>query len=135
MKKVLLDTNAYASFLHGDDKVLEILAKAQIVFMSVFVLGELYAGFRGGAKQKQNKLMLEEFLQKPSVSALDATRETSEIFGQIKYSLKKTGTPMPINDVWIASHVFETGSLLISYDSHFLNVPGLRIWDEIYESK
>ena len=135
MKKVLLDTNAYASFLHGDDKVLEILAKTQIVFMSVFVLGELYAGFRGGAKQKQNKLMLEEFLQKPSVSSLDATRETSEIFGQIKYSLKKAGTPMPINDVWIASHVFETGSLLISYDSHFLNVPGLRIWDEIYESK
>ena len=135
MKKVLLDTNAYASFLYGDDAVLDILAKAQVVFMSVFVLGELYAGFRGGEKKRQNKLWLERFLQKPSVTILDATRETSEIFGHIKYSLKEAGTPMPINDVWIASHVFETGSLLISYDSHFLNIPGLRIWDEIYESK
>ena len=135
MKKALLDTNAYASFLSGDENVLQTLANAQIVYMSVFVLGELYAGFRGGGKQKQNKLWLERFLLKPSVSILDATRETSEIFGQVKFTLKKAGTPMPINDVWIASHVFETGSLLISYDSHFLNVPGLRVWDEITESK
>lgn len=135
MKKVLIDTNAYASFLYGDKAVLEVLAKAQIAYMSIFVLGELYAGFRGGEKQRQNKLLLEEFLQKPSVSVLDATRETSEIFGQIRYSLKSAGTPMPINDVWIASHVFETGSILISFDSHFLKIPGLRIWDEIYESK
>ena len=131
MKKILIDTNAYASFLYGDGNILEILSTAQVVYMSVFVLGELHAGFRGGKKQKQNKLLLGEFLQKPSVSVVNATRETSEIFGHIKHSLKQAGTPMPINDVWIASHVFETGSLLISYDSHFLNIPGLRIWDEI----
>ncbi|MGD2246058.1 MAG: type II toxin-antitoxin system VapC family toxin [Candidatus Aminicenantes bacterium] len=135
MRKVLIDTNAYASFFFGDETVLDILAKAQIVYMSVFVLGELYAGFRGGKKQKQNRLLLDEFLLKPSVSVIDATRETSEIFGQIKYTLKRAGTPMPINDVWIASHVFETGSVLISYDAHFLRIPGLRIWDEISESK
>jgi tRNA(fMet)-specific endonuclease VapC len=131
MKKILIDTKAYASFLYGDEAVLEVLAQAQTVYMSVFVLGELYAGFRGGKRQKQNRILLEEFLTRPSVSVLDATRETSEIFGQIKHSLKKAGTLIPINDVWIASHVFETGSLLISYDSHFLKVPGLRFWDEI----
>lgn len=135
MKKALLDTNAYAAFLRGDEKVLDILAKAQTVFMSVFVLGELYSGFFGGAKQKQNKLWLERFLQKPSVSLLNASKETSEIFGHLKHLLKKAGTPMPINDVWIASHAFETGSVLISYDAHFQKVPGLRIWDEISESK
>ena len=131
MKKILIDTNAYASFLNGDETVLDALAQAQTVYMSVFVLGELQAGFRGGKKQKQNRAQLEEFLKKPSVSILDATRETSEIFGQIKHSLKKAGNQIPINDVWIASHVFETGSLLVSYDSHFLKVPGLRIWDEL----
>lgn len=131
MKKILIDTNSYASFLYGDEAVLEALAQAQTVYMSVFVLGKLYAGFRGGKHQKQNRILLEEFLKRPSVSVLDATRETSEIFGQIKHSLKKAGTLIPINDVWIASHVFESGSLLISYDSHFLKVPGLRIWDEI----
>ena len=64
---------------------------------------------------------------------MNATKETSEIFGQIKHTLKMVGTPMPINDVWIASHVFETGSLLISYDAHFSKVHGLRLWDEIEE--
>jgi tRNA(fMet)-specific endonuclease VapC len=131
MKRILLDTNAYASFLRGDDKVLDILSKAQTVYLSVFVLGELYAGFLGGTMQKQNKGLLEEFLKKPTVSPLNATRETSEIFGHIKQSLKTAGTPLPINDVWIASHVFETGSVLISYDAHFLKVPGLRTWDEL----
>ena len=135
MNRILLDANAYASFLRGDEKVLDSLAQAQAVYMSVFVLGELYAGFWGGQKQKQNKMWLENFLLKSSVSLLNATKETSEIFGHIKHSLKKAGTPIPINDVWIASHVFETGSVLISYDSHFLQVPGLRLWDEIRESK
>ena len=49
MTKILLDTNAYVRFLRGDEKVLDSLARAETVFMSVFVLGELLAGFRAGA--------------------------------------------------------------------------------------
>ena len=59
---------------------------------------------------------------------LDASQETSQIFAEIKYNLKKAGTPIPINDVWIAAHTFETGSVLITYDAHFEKVAGLRIW-------
>jgi len=129
MKKILLDTNTYTRYLAGDEKVLDVIAKAEIVFMSVFVLGELYAGFKGGKKEKQNKQLLTSFLQKPTVNILDATIETSEIFGEVKQLLKEAGTPLPINDVWIASHGIETGSVIISYDSHFKNVPGLRLWD------
>ena len=42
--------------------------------------------------------------------------------------VSKAGTPIPINDVWIASHAMETGSVVITYDKHFNLVPGLRVW-------
>jgi tRNA(fMet)-specific endonuclease VapC len=45
-------------------------------------------------------------------------------------SLRKSGTPIPINDVWIAAQCLETGSLLVTYYNHFAQIPGLRLWDE-----
>ena len=131
MRAVLLDTNAYVRFMAGDDRVLGCLAQAGRVYMSVFVLGELLAGFRAGSKEKQNRQILDRFLAKPSVVVLDATRETAEYFGLIKAALRKSGQPLPLNDVWIAAHALENGAVLVTYDSHFHAVPGLRTWDEL----
>lgn len=131
MKKILLDTNAYVRFLRGDEKVMTYLAQADSVCMSVIVLGELFAGFKSGSKQRENKRILERFLRKPTVAVLEATLETADIFGGVMASLRKSGTPIPINDVWIAAHALETGSILVTYDDHFAAIPGLRLWDEI----
>jgi tRNA(fMet)-specific endonuclease VapC len=131
MRKVLLDTNAYSKLLSGDKNVLTALAKADIVYMSIFVLGELYAGFKGGNKEPININLLNKFLQKPTVETINATGETAMVFGQVKSILKKAGTPLPINDVWIAAHTFETGSVLITYDTHFQQIPDLRIWEHL----
>jgi len=130
MNKILLDTNAYVRFLRGDEKVMGCLARADTVHVSVFVLGELYAGFKAGSTEKGNKELLERFLLKPTVSVLDATMDTADVFGFIMASLRKSGTPIPINDVWIAAQCLETGSLLVTYDNHFAQIPGLRLWDE-----
>jgi tRNA(fMet)-specific endonuclease VapC len=131
MKKILLDTNAYVHYLRGNEKVMTYLAQADCVYMSVFVLGELLAGFRAGGKEKDNRRILERFLLKSTVTVLDGTMETADIFGLVMASLKKSGTPIPINDVWIAAHALETGSILVTYDEHFASVPGLRLWDEL----
>jgi tRNA(fMet)-specific endonuclease VapC len=129
MRALLLDTNAYAKYLRGDPRVLGALAGAGLVYMSVFVLGELFTGFRCGSMAKENRKILEAFLGKPVVRVLEATRETAEYFGLIKSTLKKSGRPIPINDVWLAAHALETGSVLVTFDAHFEVVPGLRIWD------
>ena len=131
MKKVLLDTNAYSNLLKGNKVVYRTLSMAEIVYMSIFVLGELYAGFRGGKKELLNKELLNRFLAKPTVQILDATLETAEVFGQLKYDLKVAGSLIPINDVWIASQSIETGSVIITFDTHFLNIKGLRLWDHM----
>ena len=131
MKKIILDTNAYTRLLAGDEDVLDIVASTEITFMSIFVLGELFAGFIGGSKERENRDVLNRFLLKPSVKILNATSETAEVFGSIKNSLKMAGTPLPINDVWVAAHGVETGSVIITYDTHFKQVSGLRLWDQL----
>jgi tRNA(fMet)-specific endonuclease VapC len=127
MRKILLDTNAYSAFMNGDEAVLSALGAAEIVYLSVFVLGELLTGFVGGKKEQENRRLLEQFKSRSTVKILNATEETSEIFATIKHALTKTGTPIPINDIWIASHAIETGSLLVTNDGHFKMVAGLRI--------
>ena len=131
MKNVLLDTNAYTRLLTGDESVLETIAGAATVYMSVFVLGELFAGFSGGSKEKENREILNRFLMKPTVKILNATVETAEVFGLVKNNLKNAGAPIPINNAWIATHAIETGSAIVTYDAHFRNVPGLRLWPEL----
>lgn len=71
---------------------------------------------------------MRRFLSKTTVIILEATQETADIFGTVKNSLKLAGTPIPINDVWIASHALETGSVIVTYDKHFDFVPGIRVW-------
>jgi tRNA(fMet)-specific endonuclease VapC len=130
MKKILLDTNAYTALMAGDVAVLNALATAEITYLSIFVIAELFSGFKGGLKEKQNRELFDRFLGKPTVRILSATMETAEIFATVKDFLRTADTPIPINDVWIAAHSLETGSVLISFDRHFEGIPGLRIWEK-----
>ena len=131
MRRILLDTNAFTALFKGDEKVLATISKSDTIYVSIFVLGELWTGFKGGSKELQNKEILNRFLEKNTVEILEETAETADVFAHIKHELRIAGTPIPMNDVWIASHTLETGSILITYDAHFKQVKGLRLWDHI----
>ena len=128
MKAILLDTNAMTALFRGDHAILDTMAKADCIYASVVVIGELETGFRGGSRYTDNLAILDRFLAKPSVEVLPVRRETSDCFGRIKHALKTKGTPIPVNDVWLAAQCMETGSILVSYDRHFDVVDGLRLW-------
>jgi tRNA(fMet)-specific endonuclease VapC len=130
VKKILLDTNAYTGLLAGREDVLDIISTADTLYMSIFVLGELFAGFAGGSKEQENRETLNRFLLKPTVKTLNATLETAEVFGMVKSELKAAGTPLPINDLRLAAHAIETGSIVVTFDKHFNEVSGLRLWDQ-----
>ena len=86
MKNIVIDTNAYTRLLAGEEDVLDVIGTAAIVYMSIFVLGELYAGFAGGTKKRGNQNALDSFLLKPTVKILNATSETAKVFGMVKHS-------------------------------------------------
>ncbi|MEM7549323.1 MAG: type II toxin-antitoxin system VapC family toxin [Bacteroidota bacterium] len=123
-----MDTNAYSNLLKGNNDILETISSAEIIYMSVIVLGELQAGFKGGNSEKKNLEILKRFIEKSTVSVIHVTEETTVIFSEIRQKLKIRGTPIPINDIWIAAHTVETASVIITFDHHFDLVEGLRIW-------
>lgn len=131
MSKIMLDSNTYTHLFKGDKKVEEELAQAESIYMSAVVVGELLAAFKGGILYNKNKDEFELFLDKFDVLFSDVNRETASVYAEVKHYLDKKGTPIPANDLWIASQAIETGSVLITYDKHFLKIPGLRIWDRL----
>lgn len=128
MKRVLLDTNAYSRLASGDEEVLEVLGAADTVYLSVFVLGELYAGFKGGQRERKNRELLRAFIAGESVKLLFATDATAEVFANVKDALRRKGKPLPMNDVWIAAHALEAAATLVTFDAHFEEVDGLQRW-------
>jgi tRNA(fMet)-specific endonuclease VapC len=127
VRRLLVDTNAYTRLMRGDERVLELLGAADVVFLSVVVMGELYAGFKRGQREYDNRRLLSEFISRATVKVLFVTGQTAEVFGDVKDSLKKKGTPIPINDVWIAAHAIENGATLVTFDHHFNRVMGLGL--------
>ena len=46
-------------------------------------------------------------------------------YAELKLQLKKQGTPIPINDVWIAALVLQHRATLFTRDSDFERIPQL----------
>jgi tRNA(fMet)-specific endonuclease VapC len=126
--RLLVDTNALSRFFAGDQRVLAAMMQAEQVNLSVFVLGELYAGFSGGSRERENRELLQRFIDKPTVVLLEANAETAAYFGRLKQQLEAIGRPLPINDVWIAAHALQSASTLATFDLHFQHIIGLPLY-------
>ena len=127
MKSVLIDTCAYSHLLHKHVLLQEIIENADKVYLSPIVIGELLAGFKKGSREKNNTDILENFIGK-FATLCEVTYETPEIYSDVYTKLRKQGAPIPINDVWIAAQCIELGAKLLTFDKHFANIPGLRVW-------
>jgi len=128
--KRLLDTNAYAALKRDHEGVTRLVRDSTELAFSVIVIGELLFGFRNGARFERHVLELDELLSNARVSVLQVTRTTADRFGRIAAGLRRAGTPIPSNDIWIAAHAFESGAELVSFDSHFDAVAGLA-WTHV----
>lgn len=123
--RVVLDTNAYGAWKRGHQGITELVRRSEQIYISSIVLGELLFGFRGGTRFSSNLAELESFLERPFVSLLPVTFVTADRFSRIALSLRRSGKPLPSNDIWIAAHALETGADLVSFDRHFEHVEGL----------
>lgn len=129
MKKIVLDTNAYRKFFTGDERIAKILVGAEEIILPVVVVGELLEAFKLGTREELNRVRLWEFLSEPGVRLGEAGMGTAEIYADIRVKLHRKGKPIPVNDVWIAAQAVENGAVLISYDEHFKEIAGLRVWE------
>jgi tRNA(fMet)-specific endonuclease VapC len=123
--RVALDTNRLTDLFQGDAELADRLGKCDEVWVPLVVLAEIKAGFFGGSQQHRNESLLRTFLGKPTVGILLPVRETAEQYARLFVQLKRAGTPIPDNDLWIAALVLEHDLLLITRDRHFERVPQL----------
>ncbi|MCP5066364.1 MAG: type II toxin-antitoxin system VapC family toxin [bacterium] len=124
--RVVLDTSAYSRLRHGHGDVLEALSASEVVFVPTVVLGELHAGFQLGARARENEVTLAEFLDEPFVEVRELTTHAARRYGQLFAALRRAGTPIPINDVWIAATTLDVSGHLLTFDRDFERGPNLE---------
>ena len=125
--RVALDTNRYRDLCAGDDDVAGLLEEAESVHVPLIVIAELRAGFTFGRKGRENEAVLQRFLMKTGVEILYPTDATTRHYANLFRQLRQQGTPIPTNDLWIASLVLERDLVLCSRDGHFRYIPQLNI--------
>ena len=123
--RLVLDTSAYSHFRAGDERVLDLIATAEIVLLPTIVLGELEAGFTLGRRGLENRTLLAEFLSEPFVSILPVTPAVARFYGRLFADLRRAGTPIPINDIWIAASTLDCGGHLLTFDGDFDQISSL----------
>jgi len=125
VNRLLIDTNIYSHALRGTPDVVEVLRNVNDIAISAISIGELLSGFKGGIREKQNRKELAQFLDAPRVRVLSIDDETAEFYASALNSLKKSGRPIPTNDLWIGAVALQHGLALYSKDQHFKSIPGL----------
>jgi len=123
--RVALDTNRYTDLCRGDLSVVETVERANEVLLPFVVIGELRAGFAVGNQEVRNEAVLRRFLLKPDVRVLYADEQTTHQYAAVYRQLRKQGTPIPTNDMWIAALVLQHSLVLLARDAHFDSLPQL----------
>lgn len=123
--KLALDTNRYTDLCSGNASVVETIERADQVWLPFIALGELRAGFAVGSQGPRNEAVLRRFLLKPGVGILYADEQTTHHYAAIYRQLRKHGTPIPTNDMWIAALALQHSLALFARDAHFDALPQL----------
>lgn len=123
--RIALDTNRYTDLCRGLPAVVNTVAVADEVWLPFIVLGELRAGFAVGTKGAHNEAVLRRFLLKTGVAVLYADDQSTQYYAGIYQQLRKQGTPIPTNDMWIAALALQHSLTLCDRDNHFDALPQL----------
>lgn len=125
VSRLVLDTSAYSHVRRGHAGVLDALSRAERVLVPITVLGELEAAFEMGGRARENRRTLDDFLAEPFVDLLDTTSSIARHYGRVFSTLKREGTPLPTNDIWIAAATIDCGGTLLTFDRDFDRVAGM----------
>ena len=127
LKRICLDTSAYSHFKRGDSQAVATISSAREVFVPTVVLGELRTGFLLGSHTKRNQTELDAFLAAPVVQTIAIDDGISAVYAELVVALRREGTPLPTNDIWIAASAITIGTVLLTYDTHFERIQRLGV--------
>lgn len=121
---MILDTNALSAYAGEQVSVLEALSTAKELALPVVVIGEYRFGIALSRHRDWYQKWLDEFIRDCRILSIEEA--TTHHYADICVELKRSGTPIPVNDVWIAALSRQHGLPLVSRDRHFDSVPRVR---------
>lgn len=121
---MILDTNALSALVDGNLRIKVVIERASKIAIPSIVVGEYSFGIAQSRHRKLYESWLSNFLE--IVEVLNVTRSTAGHYASIRAELKRRGTPIAANDLWIAAICLEHGFPLLSRDRDFDLVNGIE---------
>ncbi len=121
---MILDTTAISALSFENAEVVAALGANVRHHLPVIVIGEYEFGFAGSKRNKELKEWFALLVSESFVLTVD--RETATYYGTICAALKRAGTPIPSNDIWIAALATQHDLPVLSEDTHFDRISGIR---------
>jgi len=131
--KLMLDTNICIYIIKQQPvAVLKRFLEYQIgdIGISSITLSELRYGVAKSTHQEKNAKALDEFITPLEVVSFD--EEAANVYGGIRATLEKAGTPIGAMDMLIAAHAVSLGIPLVTNNTReFVRITSLNVIDWI----
>jgi tRNA(fMet)-specific endonuclease VapC len=121
---VILDTNALSAAAEEHPAITRRLSSADHLSVPVVVIGEYRYGISQSRHAASYGRWFNDFLRDCRV--LDITEATTPYYAAIRMELRRSGKPIPTNNLWIAALCRQHHLPLLSQDRHFDAVEGLQ---------
>jgi tRNA(fMet)-specific endonuclease VapC len=129
--KILLDTNICIYIIRQHPAgVLKRFAEFQVgdIGISSITLSELRYGVSKSAHHEKNSKALDEFITPLEVVSFD--EQAAGVYGDIRATLEKAGTPIGSMDLLIAAHAVSIGLPLVTNNAReFARIGNLTVLD------
>ena len=122
MNRLVLDTTAYSQFQRGHVEAVARIDSAAFVGVPSVTVGELETGFRLGRRYAANREVLEKFLGNSVVELITVDDHVAQVYAEIVVALRRSGRPLPTNDIWIAACAASVGATVLTFDAHFAQI-------------
>jgi tRNA(fMet)-specific endonuclease VapC len=121
---MILDTNAVSALAEQDKALIELVQAAPRIAVTIISLGEYAFGISKSRYRAELEAWLDALLLKVDVLLLE--QKTLPFYAEVRVRLKVVGTPIPVNDCWIAALAQQHRLPIVSQDQHFDFVKGIQ---------
>jgi predicted nucleic acid-binding protein len=119
---LILDTKALSAVADGELRALEEFARAWRVATPVIVLGEYRYGIALSRRRNEYERWLADAL---AICEVLEVGDATSSYAEVRLELRRAGTPIPTNDIWIAALYRQHSMPILSRDEHFDLVDGV----------
>lgn len=121
---MIIDTNAISALAQKSPALISRLEDVDQLAVTFISIGEFAFGTRHSDARRELELWIrEQLLTRAEVLFPDLS--TVEHYADIRSELRREGTPIPANDIWIAALVRQYSLPILSLDKHFDHVKGV----------